>query len=66
MVEPVDILPDIAEALALGVCTFNFSPDLDEPPRPHGHPCEQICDYCRAHAEYLLQQLEQFEIQGES
>lgn len=64
--ETVDILPDIAEALAVGVCTFNYTPDPDEPQRPHGHPCEQLCDYCRAHAEYLLQIMEQFRIEGES
>ena len=65
-VEPIDILPDIDEALALGICTFNYSPDPDEPPRPHGEPCQQICDYCRAHAEYLVEIIQQYEVGGES
>lgn len=64
--EPVDILPDVVEALAVGICTFNYSPDLDEPPRPHGEACQQVCDYCRAHAEYLLEILQDYEVGGES
>lgn len=62
----VDILPDVVEALAVGVCTFNYSPDPDEPPRPHGEPCQQICGYCLAHAEYLLEILDEYEVEGES
>lgn len=65
-VEPVDILPDVVEALAVGVCTFNYSPDPDEPPRPHGEACQQICEYCLAHAEFLLEILRDYEIGGES
>lgn len=36
----VDMLPDIAEALAVGICTFNYSFDPDAPPRPHGEACQ--------------------------
>lgn len=62
----VDFLPDVVEALAVGVCTFNYSPNPDEPPRPHGEPCQQICDYCRAQAEYLVAILSDYQVEGES
>ena len=62
----VDTLPDIAEALAVGICTFNFTPDPDAPPRPHGEACQQICGYCRAHAEYLVEIMSDYEVRGEA
>lgn len=64
--DEIDTLPDIADALALGICVFNYSPDPDEPPRPHGEPCQQICDYCRAHAAYLIEIMSDYEVRGEA
>lgn len=65
-IDEIDTLPDIADALAVGICTFNYSPDPDAPPRPHGEACQQICDYCRAHAEYLIEIMEDYEVRGEA
>lgn len=64
--DAIDLMPDLVEVLAVGICTFNYSPDPDEPPRPHGEPCHQICDYCRAHAEYLISIAGQYAVNGES
>jgi len=62
----VDTLPDIAEALAVGICTFSYSHNPDEPPRSHGEACQQICDYCRAHADYLIEIMSDYEVGGEA
>jgi hypothetical protein len=54
---------DLAEAVALGVCTFNYdNSDGEKPPQP-SDPCEEICPYCRQQAEFLLKIIAAFDME---
>jgi hypothetical protein len=61
--EELDMTDDLRKVIASALCTFGADIDRDHDgytqivaANPH-KPCEEICDYCRTCAVYILQKI---------